>query len=300
MNPLKKPIGGLLANPFGGKDKQEINPLSQRALDGKRHSKTNFDPIQFPSYENPSIANPLGSHHKNPRSPNESQLNPSRMIMNPLRVNVVTSDDKRRGSGLIKQSSMDIGGFMKAIPRQGPFKSDNPYENFKHIIYEIERKDAKIQNLDSEVRNVKLASDPKETESYRRHLNEAVKTFHAEEHRNNALADKNAKMKEEIETMKAEILKTQPIVQRQQNFFKSNNQLQNEFNGLQSQLGELRGRYGNIVVNDKIKIEKEFKQKMESQLFQITLDIAKDNKNAEIQKLCAKLRGKKLAVSNLM
>lgn len=301
MNPLKKPVGGLLSNPFGNKDKQESNPLGHRALDHKRHSKIHIETGNLASLENPSNVQYHGSMRFNPQSPGDSQSNPSRMYMNnPLKLNVMPSDEKRRGSGMMKQPSMEAINLMKNNSKALNFRGDNLYENFKHIIYEIERKDAKIHNLDGEVKNVKLAKDPKEIEHFKKQLNEAVKTFHAEEHRYNSLFEKNSQMKQEIETLKAEIVKKQPIVQRQQNFFKTVYQLQNEFNTTQSQLGELRGKYGNIVINDKIKIEQEFKRKMESQLFDIVLNVSKDNKNAEIQKIYSKIKGKKLAVSNLM
>ena len=241
-----------------------------------------------------------GSYMVHPQSPKGSQSNPSRFVVNnPLKMNVIGGDDRRRGSGIMKQSSMEYGHMLKN-PKSMNFRSDNVYENFKHIIYEIERKDAKIHTLESEVKNAKIAKDPKEIEHFKKQLNEAVKAFHAEEHRFNSLTEKNNKLKSEIEGLKSEIMKKQPVVEKQQNFFKTVGQLQSEFNTSQSQLGELRGRYGNIVINDKIKIEQEFKRKMESQLFDITLDIAKDNKNADIQKIYSKLRGKKLAVSNIV
>ena len=301
MNPLKKSVGGLLANPFNSKDKQEDNPLSHIAHDSRRGSKQLGQSSNFATHENYSKVNVPGSYLYKPYSPQASQQNPSRMLANnPLRMNVLTSEEKQRGSRFLQQQSAESVIYTKGNIKPLNFKGENIYENFKHIIYEIERKDAKINNLESEMKNVKLAKDPKEINHFKRQLTEGVKIFHAEEHRYNALNEKNEQMKKEIEALKTEVDKKQPIVQRQQNYFKSNAQLQTELNNTQSELGELRGRYGKIVINDKIKIEQEFKQKMESQLFQIVLDVAKDNNNAEIQKLYAKMKGKKLAVSNLV
>jgi len=298
MNPLKKPIGGLLSNPFDNKEKAESKPLSNRMIDHKILTNQFSGSQIVHSIENKSNMSIPNSNMIYHSTPQDFQSNPSRVAFNnPLKTNFISSDE-RKHARFTKQRSIETPNSLFQHNGSMSSKNENIYENFKHIIYEIERKDAKIHNLESEIKNVKLAKDQKEIEQTKKALNESVKIFHLEEHRYNSLIQKNNSTKEEIESLKAEVTKKQPAAQRQQNYNKSASQLQNELNNTQSRLGELRGQYGNIVINDKIKIEQEFKKKMENQLFEITLNIAKENTNSEIQKIYEKLKGKKLAVSN--
>lgn len=299
MNPLKKQINDLLSRPsrVATETGPNVDPSSSKKVSSKRGSKPDVGINRLASKEHPSNLKIPSSYYAHVHATLGSGSNPSRATArNPLKKGCPGPDYEKQGSKVTRKSKIEAGAPMKTNKSSMELKGSTVYDNFKQLVYEVERKDAKIRRLESEIENAKLAADPKELDQLKKQLNEALRTFRAEEHRHGALAGRNEQTKEETEQLSIEIEKKRPILDKQKNYFKSVGQLQGEFDQSQVQLGGLKGEYGKKVINDKIRIEKEIKAKMESQLLQLTLDVARESNNPEIQKLYSKLRGKNIVL----
>lgn len=297
MNPMKKSPRGLLANPFGSKNPKPSSAIPHN--DYSREAETNqnseaYQPVSFTSNNPSSIIIPPQIRLRN-HSFTSSQQDPSKMhVRNPLRRNINKSTDIRRPIEQVRNQSIDEVGMQRVPIKNLIFNSNNPFEQFRQIIQEIERRDAKIKTLESSIRLNKQPADSQELAKAQNALNDAINKFHDYEHQYNDMQYKNNSTKKQIEDVIAKVNTLKPQVDRQKNFFKTVPQLQTELNNQQYQLGMLRGEYGKKAMTDKIKIEQEFKNKIEMQLFDVALEVAKDSKNPEIIKIYNKIKSCKL------
>lgn len=301
MNHNKKSISSVLSNPFGPKPTPSDISLKPHSTPQNPNPQPSIEPYpsrEFKTKDQSSLILPPSIRLKN-LSFIGSQQGSSRIhTPNPLKRNLGKSTDVRRAPHIARNRSIDQSSINQLRPHDIVFNLANPFENFISIIKEIEHRDAKVKAFELMIKQNNALQDSNEIKKMQRLINEAHNRFYNEEHKFNELTAKNNQTKNEIESTIVKINVIKPQVDRQKNMLKPLNQLQAEVNALKLQLNTLRCEYGKKAMIEKIRIEQEFKNKIERQLYDIALEVAKDSKDPKVINIYNKIKGKKLDIHN--
>jgi hypothetical protein len=166
---------------------------------------------------------------------------------------------------------------------------NNMFENYTLLLNEIKKKDEKIAEVKANIAKIKISSNDQElkhlktmVETKQRELNQLLQINHNFENEKHTLTQKLAELDVMLQQKLAKQSKTQL-------FSKSINQLNNELSSLQKEYDSYRTKLNKMDYEAKMEYENQYRELMETKMFAIAMDAAKNNPSPEIQNLYKKL-----------
>ena len=287
-NKLKKSYNPL-ANPFN--TKKNVRPLDIKSERRQsKYTQNGSQIMRIPTQNQFRAQTSNDNINVQPLSPKTIQTNRSMAFNNPLQNNFHSKVSSKKS---LRKMRTNGSGNME-IYSQRVLNNKNPYENYRYLTHEIERKDERLRFLENEIKNTKFSEDVNEIEDYKSQIDVLQRQHQHQSNKKQNLYVNNEKIKNEIKAVDQKIKDKVGNLRGQERNVKTVKQLRSELNGITSVLNEARGEWSNLIVNDKIEVEKKFKNQMEAQLFEIILKEASTNTDPKINDLYMKLKNRKL------
>ena len=212
---------------------------------------------------------------------------------NPLSFNVM-GKTKRRVNHSYDKSNTSISRISAYNFSNNQDQDNNVYLKFKDLVYEIRKKDFIIKDLEERNSRMILINDPKELNKNDREFKEYNRIKEQESYKIKDLKEKIATMKGELEKVNFYHREKKAMLRKHNNTSKTVEQLQQEFNRVYTEYKAVKGQWGNIVTEDKLKQQQRIQKLMDKTIFDIILEAAKESTNKEAQELYQKLKHRKM------
>lgn len=166
------------------------------------------------------------------------------------------------------------------------------FENYQRLETEIERKKARIAELNGLIKNVRMSTDDQHVQRLQNDIRKTREDIAAVRAKIKQLEVEKTQRAEQIKLLDAEIATLNSQLKREENLGRTLSSLQGELGQAKSELARLNTEFATTEENAIRKMEQEFRQKTSEKMFNLVMQAASRTDDPQVREAFLKLQPK--------